>query len=535
MRTMRTTWMALAWKEWRESRWKLLAVLCMLMLSLGVAWLTSREVLHFESIQIAILLPILPITVLIATSTAANERSQGTLAFLGALPVSPRRVAVIKLSTGLATCLIPVFLVLGIIFIWWMCWDLLGVDLKTSMKVAADAWRGPFNLLNWFAATGTAMTLWIVSLFLWSAAGGVNRADEVSAGAMALALIAGVWLGFLAIAFLIGAGEPDVFFESHPTLVTLASAIAPGGFPHMRPLNFSHGWTEWGVVGLFVVVQTVLATSFVVRFGCNSASRSRSNQPISAIHPRHDWLASPRRSPFSAIVWKQLRESGPLALAGLAGVVLIMVAGVIVTARTQSSVADTRDVVAASILFGSIYLGALTTLVIGIGVFLRDLEAGIHTFWRSRPIDPSAWYWVKFLTGLAVVALTFFLPMLIAPLLMSENQFYGPVGNSELFWLQGIAAGTIFAAYAIAIATTCLLRSAVFATVLTMAGLYLAALVPSLMVYAYRYATSPLRPEFPEGSEAQRLVLFGMLLAAIISMIVGWFAVRNSWSLQGRS
>ena len=41
--------------------------------------------------------------------------------------------------------------------------------------------------------------LWVISLFLWTAATGVNRADEVSAGAVALSVIAGIWLAGVGI------------------------------------------------------------------------------------------------------------------------------------------------------------------------------------------------------------------------------------------------------------------------------------------------------------------------------------------------
>ncbi len=221
---MNTILQALAWKEWRESRWKLVAVLGVLLLSLVVLWSTSNGV-DFTSIQIALLLPIIPLSVLIATTTAAHERSQGTLPFLCALPVSQRRIAVTKVAAGLATCLIPVLFVLAILLVWWACWRPLGIDFTSSMTRAAQEWRGPFNLSNWFAATACTITLWVVSLFLWSAAAGVNRADEVSAGAAALGLIAGVWLAFLAIASWFGGGSPTAFVDAHPTLAACASAL----------------------------------------------------------------------------------------------------------------------------------------------------------------------------------------------------------------------------------------------------------------------------------------------------------------------
>jgi hypothetical protein len=533
---MKTILQALVWKEWRENRWKLVAVLGVLLLSLTVLWSTSR-VLEFSSIQIALLLPIIPITVLIATTTVAQEQSHGTLAFLGALPVSPRRVAIAKLLAGLATCLLPVFFVLAMLLLWRSGWEWLGADFKTSMRVASEEWRGPFNLVsNWFAATATAITLWVVCLFLWSAAAGVRRADEVSAGAAALALMAFAWLFFIAIAFWIGDGEPDNIFREHPTLTAFASAIAPGGFPHTRIWNFTSGWMWWAVIALHFTVLAGLAAWFVMRFGSVPGPRIKSQRWTLASRRQIDWLGPPRRSPFTAIAWKQFRESGPLALAGLGCVALIVVAGVFITARTQRDLAETQDVAAMSMFFGSIYLGALTTVVIGVGVFLRDLESGVHTFWRSRPIEPNSWYWIKFVTGIAVIAVTFLLPLLIAPALTStrQRQFDSPDGISELFWLQATAAVTILAAYSMAVMTTCLTRSAVFATILTMVGLYVAAMFPMLLVLAYCWITIGVRADFPlNDNQIRPWILASLLIATMISMIVGWLSVRNDWHTRG--
>jgi ABC-type transport system involved in multi-copper enzyme maturation permease subunit len=525
---MRSIWQSLAWKEWREHRWKLVAVLGVLLLSLTVLWSTTHE-REFSSIQIALLMPILPLSVLIAATTAAYERSHGTMPFLSALPISQRRVAGIKLVAGLATCLVPVLLVLVLIFVWWLNWGAVEGNFERSMKVAADTWRGPFNQLNWFAATGIYLTLWIVSLFFWSAAAGVNRTDEVSAVAMSLALIAGIWAVFLAIAFSFGEGDPGAFSDKHRTLTLFASAVAPGGFPNAQPFRHRSDPSAWQLFFVFVLVHASLAAWFVNRFGRSAAPRIRSNRPEMSTRLGFNWLAPPRKSAFSAIAWKQLRESGPLAIAGLGGVALFVAAGVLVTLNSQRNLNETKDVAAMSAIFGSIFFGVLTSLVIGVGVFLRDLETGVHTFWRSRPIEPSVWYWIKFVTGLAIVALAFLSPLLIAPWLASEHL----LRQSDVPWIQMNSAATMLAAYAIAAATTCLLRSAVFATVLTMAGLYIAAISPSLVVLAYRWATSPIRSAYPfEEGEMQPLVIIGLLSAALLATIAGWLAVRNNWSLR---
>ena len=114
--------------------------------------------------------------------SAANERSRGTMAFLQALPAPMWPIALAKLIFGLLT-----LIAVG-------CAD-----------VAAVLWLGPLVRSKWVvecvrrrqSVSGNiyldvvilCVTL-AASFYIWSAAAGVNRKDEVSAGAVALAVMA---------------------------------------------------------------------------------------------------------------------------------------------------------------------------------------------------------------------------------------------------------------------------------------------------------------------------------------------------------
>jgi hypothetical protein len=53
---------------------------------------------------------------------------------------------------------------------------------------------------------------------------------------------------------------------------------------------------------------------------------------------------------------------------------------------------------------GSTWIVALLwAAVVASGVFAGEFRPGLEQFWRSRPISPSAWFWVKYFAGLAAV------------------------------------------------------------------------------------------------------------------------------------
>ena len=423
-----------------------------------ILWSSSEPRLS-ESLVLVILLPIIPLSVLIATSTAAQERSHNTLPFLAAQPVSMRKVALAKLIFGLATCLIPVLIILVIQVSLFASTDWFGSHSHDLMSRMPDSLQGPFRFTSWFATTGCVATIWVVSLFLWSSAAGVNRSDEVSAAAAALMVIAAIWLGFVGIGSVLTNGELNEWLKLHPFASALWLAFAPGGFGMESELIRLGLPIARGVLATFVAVHLGLAGWFVGRYGRAEGSKIRSHQGATWAGQRQEWLAGPWGSPMLAIAWKQFRESGPVALAGLGGVALIVVAALIITADSQKNIFETKDVAAAAAFFGCLYAGGFTALVAGIGVFLRDLEPGIHQFWRSRPIEPNGWFWVKFAVGLVTILATFQLPMWILPAIVSSTQFRDVSGVAGLLWLQLTSLTVVIASYSIAMATTCLTRS----------------------------------------------------------------------------
>jgi hypothetical protein len=532
---MRTIWQSLAWKEWHEHKWKLASVMAILLCCIAVSFKSSNSQ-HFELFTIAILLPMIPLSMLMAASSATSERSRGTLPFLLSLPISPRRVAVTRLISGLSTCLLPVLIAIGLIYIWHLSWDWLGIDYRMPSE---RGMQGPFNFTNWFVATFTGVAIWVLSMFLWTAASGVNRADEVSAAAVALAVIVGIWT--VVVAFMLLSNDQFPRWDSTVIgrqIVTLGLAIVPGGFAQVSLLPQAGIWTALLALVLFITVHGGLATSFIARFGRNTERNVRSQRLAVAKSPRLNWLDQPRRSWLTAIVWKQLRESGPLVLAGLGGVALIAVATLFVSMMEDSSGVKLSRALVSAVFFGGLYLGGFTTLVVGIGVFLRDLAPGIHTFWRSRPISPRGWYWVKFATGALIVVVSFQLPILIFPLFASidsqlANEFEG---LSEIVQIQLMAMIGYVAIYAVAVGMTCLLRSAVYASVLTFAVFYGGAVAIVGITFALQRLFQVEGLVDKLGEPGARPVWIGaLILAVVVGTLVGYFSIRYDWGRKGRS
>jgi hypothetical protein len=163
------------------------------------------------------------------------------------------------------------------------------------------------------------------------------------------------------------------------------------------------------------------------------------------------WLDPPRRSPLAAIAWKQLRESGPIALAGLAGIVGIAALFVAIEPREVVAKEDLIELIALI----TMTFGFAIAMVIGVGVSHSDMTPKVNAFWRSRPINPDLWFWTKALTALAVLVVVLYVPFMA---LVSQSNRIG------VNTLDGrIVVLVHLAVFAAAMAMSCLVRHAVYA------------------------------------------------------------------------
>lgn len=514
---MRTIWHSLAWKEWHEHKWKLVAITAVLC---GVAALILVVAGSHDKIALMtpfVTLGIIPLAVFVGLGAAANERSRNTLPFLQSLPVPMWRAALMKLACGTATLLASITLTLGFICVWLMISQSLRFDPSIAVREAVkDSFTG-YWFFDGLLLSGSAA----ISFITWSAATGVNRKDEVSAGAVALTAIVGWWLVIAltssAVYRSIQRQPPDWFFAL--LVPTAPAGILPLFEPQLQrllPLG----------MGIAVTTHLALATWYVRRFGRIEKLEVRSHQTAvrDIVHP--GWLSAPRRSALTAIAWKQYRESAPLALAGIAGCVSIT--GITVLAEAYMGGRWRTEFVGEVYPKMAVVFGMFVALVAGIGVCFNDMQPKINSFWRSRPIQPDGWFWSKFATGLFIVLTSTYIP--IAVLVALDLADFNSWNFPEAFAIP-VAQMALFAA---AVMTTCLVRHAVYAAILSLSVVYLGTLVGlGLWFLAGLLHLVPLNSDrWWEPSEAQ--IAFGMALSFVTSTIIAWLATRYDWGRKSR-
>jgi hypothetical protein len=496
-------WYNLAWKEWHEHKWKLAAMF-------GVLWgITTLSILmdpRYDGFGTAIGMLILgsvPMGVFMGLSAAASEQSRRTLPFLQSLPVPMRQVAARKLLFGFFTLVIAIAATAISISLWGTILDYFNLTKYDRTELFfTGVWEFDLTIM---------CTLTAGSLFLWSAAAGVNRKDEVSAGVFGIGAIAGAWGLIMFVLYCTAPryGPPPAWLEA-----TLLGA-APGAFAVL--LSNDYLWTYlFPAIVVGIAVHTWLIARYVRTFGNVTDAQVRSPQVTS---PQTDaWLGPPMRFPATAILWKQFRESGALALAGLVATVAICVL----------MFAVDRDDGA----FGDFYLGVATfvgyiiVLVVGIGVALHDSEPRLNTFWRSRPIDADIWFTVKYLTGLAIVVATIY-----APMLMVAGLSGAPIDPDAKLAVPA----THIALYAAAVATTCLVRHAIYAAILSI-GVISASISAIWLIQklASRFGWIEPFSDMITPFENPTLIFFGSIFCFGVCSILAWLAMRYDWGVKSR-
>jgi ABC-type transport system involved in multi-copper enzyme maturation permease subunit len=392
MPIMNSVWRSLVWKEWREQRW----VLALMMagcttfpLILTAFYQDWNTFLMCGALMVGFCVP--ATAMFVGAGIAARERSQRTLGFLQALPSSTRNAAVAKLLVASAAVMAPSVLA---------CLVLGAIHFLRPLDSPFDPFRNDLSSLGVGALFSGAAA---VSLLIWMAAAGVNHVDELRAGAIGLLVVALVWG-----AIMLAISTADETFRPMPPLLRqgfeVVIAGAPGGVFGGTELMYDATWRanpwqrSWPLVLACLTSHGILATWYIVRFGRRARPQSPTESQLT-VKAASQWLSPPRRSRTTASVWKQLRESAPLAALG--SLAILIVAPIIARA---SSIRNADFIEEWQLIAISVWLiaGVFVAIVAGIGLFYDDLRPGLHTFWRSRPINVDAWFWTKLATGLAV-------------------------------------------------------------------------------------------------------------------------------------
>ena len=494
---MNTIWSSLLWKEWREHRWKIALLAAGALLLMPAPWMkdtTWHSAIDVIGPLLMLLIPLM--AMFLGASIAAGEQSQRTIGFLQALPVTIRRPAMAKLFLALVAVWTPCLLIAGITLLW-----------RRNESVAIDvppAWA--------LVGVGFVAT----SLLIWMAAVGVNRSDEVRAAAIGLLAILSYWavLGFFI-------SPPDM---SSPLWSRLAFAAGPAGISTvLMELENQSRETEmtyspvWPLIVAALLSNGAMLAWYVARFGRIAAGRRQAIEPVPAIKAP-TWLAPPRRSPWSAILWKQMRETLPLAALGAAAI--LSIAGVI--AATAINQADGQPWEKFAHIAGAVWImtGFFVSIVAGVGLLMDDLRPGLHAFWRSRPIDPDQWFGVKFVASLLMTIVTLAVPPAVIYGVVVQSLGWeraDSVLDLETTWsVFGYSLLAQTGAFCLAAAMMALVRQPVMAALITILTAVTMAAAFSMLSQKYGGPTPPMSA-----------ALVGLLTLA--AAFVAWLAVRNDW------
>ena len=153
---------------------------------------------------------------------------------------------------------------------------------------------------------------------------------------------------------------------------------------------------------------------------------------------------------------------------------------------------------------------------------LDDLKPGLHTFWRSRPINPDLWFWAKFFTGLTITAISLGIPLLLA--LWFSTQSLGASlrpNNNELI----ITLALFISTYCFAVAAMALVRRPLYA-----------AIFASGLIVACFITVEYLLPKYllPKSFEFDAVAVFIMArVLSVMATLTAWLAVRYGIGYKG--
>lgn len=513
---MRTIVGSLIWKEWHEHKWKLAAITAVLWGIMGVVFWFVKPIDVLGLAMGLVTACMGPLAVFVGVGAAANERARGTLPFLQASPVSMRRAAITKLVAGFLTLAVAIILVELLI---WTCLNLFALNDTEYSGTIRVFERNTFTG-RWYFDCFLIVSSLATSLFIWSAAAGVNRKDEVSAGAWALGAIAG-W------GFLVFSGY-SLFDKYEIPIPEWLKIVAISSIPGMCVSIIERWASHYRLLGLGIAIgmHGALAIWYVVRFGRIEELEVRSPQAAVRDPAHAGWLAAPRYSVLTAIAWKQFRESVPLALCGIAGVVGISTLFALSEPKNYLTSPDRFAEMTAGV---TVVIGFIVAIVVGVGVCLHDSSPGLGTFWRSRPIQVDMWFWTKFFTGLAILAAAFYVPQLVAMFAFHRDPMNYILRDEVL-----AAQISVFAVFAAAVMMTCMIRQAVYSAILSMGVVYGGAWIGVVLWYfAGRVGWVDLPKGWPHSGGPASMIL-GLLLCFVASTLIAWLAVRYDWGRKGR-
>ena len=175
-------------------------------------------------------------------------------------------------------------------------------------------------------------------------------------------------------------------------------------------------------------------------------------------------------------------------------------------------------------------VGLLVSLVIGIGTFLTDVSPPLNTFWRSRPINPNGWFWIKILTNLAILEI----PVVGVFVCVSAIVLaIGGVPNRNEIDVVVVTLLTPIWVCSAAVLMTCLVRHAIYAAILGLATMYAGFLILLGIFWSTQAALG--RVDWHDSIDLTNRESAGIIAVLIVVYtLLAWLAVRNDWGRKSR-
>ncbi len=499
---MNSIWLSLLWKEWREQRWKMAALTAMMTCLPVLSLLIFGFFNDAQVVQSVLLMPVSGMYVyaivaglFIGMSVSAGENARNTSTFLRGLPVPMWQPGSAKLVMALFVLVVPVC---ALVLTEFLLLNWLETNREPQLEMQRElnlafGWR----LENLFLSQLVAGLLGVTSLLIWTVAIGINRSDEVRAGAISFLVIAASWLVNVSAMIFVdkyvhrtSAIERDLIMTAFPGGPALAARL--WGDPASSQF--------WWFACVTVTIHVVLVLWFLKRFASVGKTNTHEIGDRWSFGVSNGMNAAPFKSPTTAIFWKQIRETGPLAIIA-AGGVLAIVTAIYWWQLSQGGQTRFSEMLTAVTLM----VGILVTMVAGIGVLLEDYAPGVENFWRSRPINLNAWFAIKYLAGFAILLSSFGALLIYASFL----EDWQGITLDSIFLIVGM----FLLVYSMSLATFALLRQPIYTAILTFCGFLVSILIIDIL-------TTP-----------TQLMLATIYYAFFLIMLVSlaWQAVVRNW------
>lgn len=495
-------WRQLIWKEWHEQVWTIVS-LTAIVFAVEAYCFFSDATAGLAQLGLGLLCGV-PGAFFVAIGVAAGERTAGSLDFLRSLPLARWKWAVVRLTLGAIASLLPVVVAAGAMLL-----------LASAIRSAADVPR--------YLVVSALSALCCVSVYAWTVAAGVRQASELRAGLAAICLFVGWFV-------LVMLGNPSsVELNRLTALLVLVSPVGISRFPDPASPSPVDSFTAFQVLSAQLAGLVATSCWFVRRYAAMTTADNRS--PAATQVVAFTALRPALPSPLAAMIWKEYREAWPMCLAGLVIVAAILLPQTVGAAETEH--AQVSGVAARFIVF----LGTIMALVLGVGGPAADLEAGVWQFWRSRPIHPASWFWLKYVTGVVVLILAFDGALAAIDLLAGGLGF---LLRDGLWWFGPLVH---LLAYSAAVWMVCQVRQPIYAGILALA------IVISLLILGEYPVDRPLLPRLGVSQlDTCRQLPLELSLSPVLNWLVttylpfaapmvaisaafallGWFAVRRS-------